>query len=123
MKMQDAAFMADLSDFNAFKAGAANADKNIERHKRSGLKALVVKNAADKYSRKHIEALEAVAKINHAKGLAWMKVDAEGKFEGGISKFFAGKEAEICSRLGAEKNILKTSDYGTDESDPIGRCA
>ena len=103
MKMQDAAFMADLSDFNAFKAGGANADKNIERHKRSGLKALVVKNAADKYSRKHIEALEAVAKINHAKGLAWMKVDAEGKFEGGISKFFAGKEAEICSRLGAEK--------------------
>ena len=106
MKMQDAAFMADLSDFNAFKAGAANADRNIERHKRSGLKALVVKNAADKYSRKHIEALEAVAKINHAKGLAWMKVDAEGKFEGGISKFFAGKEAEICSKLGAEKNDL-----------------
>ena len=112
MKMQDAAFMADLSDFNAFKAGAANADKNIERHKRSGLKALVVKNAADKYSRKHIEALEAVAKINHAKGLAWMKVVSTGStttdvaFEGGISKFFAGKEAEICSKLGAEKNDL-----------------
>ena len=106
LKMQDAAFMADLSDFNAFKAGAANADKNIERHKRSGLKVLVVKNVADKYSRKNIEALEAVAKINHAKGLAWMKVDAEGKFEGGISKFFAGKENEICSKLGAEKNDL-----------------
>ena len=106
LKMQDAAFMADLSDFNAFKAGAANADKSIERHKRSGLKALVVKNVADKYSRKMIEALESVAKINHAKGLAWMKVDAEGKFEGGISKFFAGKEAEICSKLGAEKNDL-----------------
>ncbi len=106
LKMQDAAFMADLSDFNAFKAGAANAGKEIERHKRSGLKALVVKNVADKYSRKMIEALEAVAKINHAKGLAWMKVDAEGKFEGGISKFFAGKEAEICSKLGAEKNDL-----------------
>ena len=106
LKMQDAAFMADLSDFNAFKAGAANASKDIERHKRSGLKALVVKNVADKYSRKMIEALESVAKINHAKGLAWMKVDAEGKFEGGISKFFAGKEGEICSKLGAEKNDL-----------------
>ena len=106
LKMQDAAFMADLSDFNAFKAGAANAGKDIERHKRSGLKALVVKNVADKYSRKMIEALESVAKINHAKGLAWMKVDAEGKFEGGISKFFAGKESEICSKLGAEKNDL-----------------
>ena len=106
MKMQDASFMADLSDFNAFKAGAANASKEIERHKRSGLKALVVKNVADKYSRKMIEALESVAKINHAKGLAWMKVDTEGKFEGGISKFFAGKEAEICPKLGAEKNDL-----------------
>ena len=106
LKMQDAAFMADLSDFNAFKAGAANAGKEIERHKRSGLKALVVKNVADKYSRKMIEALESVSKINHAKGLAWMKVDAEGKFEGGISKFFAGKESEICGKLSAEKNDL-----------------
>jgi len=106
MKMQDAAFMADLADFNAFKAGAANADKSVERHKRTGLKALVVKNVADKYSRKMIEALESVAKINHAKGLAWMKVDANGAFEGGISKFYAGKESEICSKLGAEKNDL-----------------
>ncbi len=106
LKMQDAAFMADLSDFNAFKTGAANADKSVERHKRSGLKALVVKNVADKYSRKTIEALESVAKINHAKGLAWMKVNAEGVFEGGISKFFAGKESEICPKLGAEKNDL-----------------
>ena len=106
MKMQDAAFMAELADFNAFKAGAANADKSIERHKRSGIKALVVKNVADKYSRKHIESLEAVAKTYKAKGLAWMKIDAEGKFEGGISKFYAGKEAEICSKLGAEKNDL-----------------
>ena len=106
LKMQDAAFMAELSDFGAFKAGAANADKSIERHRRSGLKALVVKNVADKYSRKMIESLEGVAKINHAKGLAWMKVGADGTFEGGISKFFAGKEGDICARLGAEKNDL-----------------
>ena len=114
LKMQDASFMAELGDFNAFKAGAANADKSIERHKRSGLKALVVKNVADKYSRKMIEALESVAKINHAKGLAWMKVvDSHSElvseslaFEGGISKFFAGKESEICGKLGAEKNDL-----------------
>ncbi|MDE6704667.1 MAG: aspartate--tRNA ligase [Treponemataceae bacterium] len=106
LKMQDAAFMAELSDFGAFKAGAANADKSIERHRRSGLKALVVKNVADRYSRKMIESLESVAKINHAKGLAWMKVGADGMFEGGISKFFAGKEGDICARLGAEKNDL-----------------
>ncbi len=106
LKMQDAAFMADLSDFAAFKAGAENSDSSLPRHKRSGLKALVVKNVADKYSRKMIEALESVAKINHAKGLAWMKVNADGKFEGGISKFYAGKESDVCSKLGAEKNDL-----------------
>ena len=106
MKMQDAAFMADLADFNAFKAGAANSGREIQRHKRSGLKALVVKNVADKYSRKNIEALEAVAKTYKAKGLAWMKVDAEGKFEGGISKFYAGQEKVICEKLGAQKNDL-----------------
>ncbi|MCQ2614011.1 MAG: aspartate--tRNA ligase [Treponemataceae bacterium] len=106
LKMQDAAFMADLSDFGAFKAGAENADKSLPRHKRSGLKALVVKNVADKYSRKMIEALESEAKKYKAKGLAWMKLNAEGVFEGGISKFYAGKEAEICEKLGAEKNDL-----------------
>ena len=106
LKIQDAAFMAGLSDFNAFKAGAANAGMDIERHKRSGLKALVVKNVADKYSRKMVEELEAVAKKYKAKGLAWMKVNAEGTFEGGVSKFFAGKEGEICPKLGAEKNDL-----------------
>ena len=106
MKMQDATFMADLADFNAFKAGAAKAGRDVQRHKRSGLKALVVKNVADKYSRKQVEALEAVAKTYKAKGLAWMKVNAEGVFEGGISKFYAGKEAEICAKLGAAKNDL-----------------
>ena len=106
LRMQDAAFMADLADFNAFKAGALNAAKDIPRQKRSAVKSLVVKGMAEKYSRKMIEALEEKAKIYKAKGLAWMKVDAQGVFEGGISKFYAGKEAEICSKLGAEKNDL-----------------
>ena len=109
LKMQDASFMAELSDFNAFKSGAANAKMEIERHKRSGLKCLVVPNCAEKFSRKNIEALEAVAKTYKSKGLAWMKiVSAENalKFEGGISKFFAGKENEICEKLGANANDL-----------------
>ena len=106
MKMQDAEFMASLSDFSAFKAGAASCGREVQRHKRTGVKALVVKNVADKYSRNKIEELEALAKKYKAKGLAWMKVNAEGVFEGGISKFYAGKEAEICGKLGAEKNDL-----------------
>lgn len=117
LKMQDASFMAELSDFNAFKAGAENAKMEIERHKRSGLKCLVVPNCAEKFGRKNIEALEAVAKTYKAKGLAWMKiVSAENalKFEGGISKFFAGKENEICEKLGANANDLLL--FVSDES-------
>ncbi len=130
LKMQDASFMAGLSDFNVFKAGAANSRMEIERHKRSGLKCLVVPNCAEKFSRKNIEALETVAKTYKAKGLAWMKVVSSEntnengdviernevtkqsaskkafKFEGGVSKFFAGKESEICGRLGAGANDL-----------------
>ena len=98
MKMQDAAFMAEIGNFAVFKDAISSG---------GAVKALVVKGQAEAYSRKKIEELEAVAKIYKAKGLAWIKVTEGGaKLEGGISKFFEGKEAEICSKLGAEKGDL-----------------
>ena len=98
MKMQDAAFMAEIGNFAVFKDAVSSG---------GAVKALVVKGQAEAYSRKKIEDLEAAAKIYKAKGLAWIKVTESGaKLEGGISKFFEGKEAEICSKLGAEKGDL-----------------
>lgn len=98
MKMQDAAFMAEIGNFTVFKDAISSG---------GAVKALVVKGQAEAYSRKKIEELEAAAKIYKAKGLAWIKVTEGGaKLEGGISKFFEGKEAEICSKLGAEKGDL-----------------
>ena len=98
MKMQDAAFMAEIGNFAVFKDAVSLG---------GAVKALVVKGQAEAYSRKKIEELEAAAKIYKAKGLAWIKVTEGGaKLEGGISKFFEGKEAEICSKLGAEKGDL-----------------
>ncbi len=98
MKMQDADFMAEIGNFAVFKDALSLG---------GAVKALVVKGQAEAYSRKKIEELEAAAKIYKAKGLAWIKVTEGGaKFEGGISKFFEGKEAEICSKLGAEKGDL-----------------
>ena len=98
MKMQDAAFMAEIGNFAVFKDAISSG---------GAVKALVVKRQAEAYSRKKIEELEAAAKIYKAKGLAWIKVTEGGaKLEGGISKFFEGKEAEICSKLGAEKGDL-----------------
>ena len=98
MKMQDAAFMAEIGNFAVFKDAVSLG---------GAVKALVVKGQAEAYSRKKIEELEAAAKIYKAKGLAWIKVTEGGaKLEGGISKFFEGKEVEICSKLGAEKGDL-----------------
>ena len=98
MKMQDAAFMAEIGNFAVFKDAVSSG---------GAVKALVVKGQAEAYSRKKIEELEAAARIYKAKGLAWIKVTEGGaKLEGGISKFFEGKEAEICSKLGAEKGDL-----------------
>ncbi len=98
MKMQDAAFMAEIGNFAVFKDAISSG---------GAVKALVVKGQAESYSRKKIEELEDAAKIYKAKGLAWIKVTESGaKLEGGISKFFEGKEAEICSKLRAEKGDL-----------------
>lgn len=98
MKMQNAAFMAEIGNFAVFKDALSSG---------GAVKALVVKGQAEAYSRKKIEELEAAAKIYKAKGLAWIKVtESASKLEGGISKFFEGKEAEICSKLGAEKGDL-----------------
>jgi aspartyl-tRNA synthetase len=106
MKMLDASFMASLGDFAAFKEGAAASGSDVPRTKRTAVKALVVTGQAEKYSRKMIEALEEKAKIYKAKGLAWMKVSADGKFEGGIAKFFAGHENTILSQLHARPGDL-----------------
>lgn len=71
------------------------------------VKGLTVKGAADQFSRKNIDALGEVASIYGAKGLAWMKVTAEG-FSGPIAKFFNDKPitAELQERMQAEEGDL-----------------
>ena len=96
MKMQDASFMSSLADFAAFKT-VTDAGGII--------KALVVNGQAENYSRKKIEELESTAKIFKAQGLAWMKVE-NNQFQGGIAKFFAGKEADVASKLNFENGDL-----------------
>ena len=62
-----------------------------------------MKGAAESFSRKRITELEDWIKHDFkVKGLAWFKVSADKKMEGGISKFFAGKESEILPKLEAD---------------------
>jgi len=69
------------------------------------VKAMVVPGAAQAFSRKKISELELIAKSRGAKGLAWMKVGEKG-LEGGVSKFFENKAAEISRELGANAGDL-----------------
>ncbi|PKR85191.1 aspartate--tRNA ligase [Heyndrickxia camelliae] len=62
------------------------------------VKAINVKGAADKYSRKDIDGLTEFVSVYGAKGLAWLKVEEEG-LKGPISKFFSEEEQSQLSQL------------------------
>jgi aspartyl-tRNA synthetase len=62
--------------------------------------------AADKFSRKDIDALTEFVKTFGAKGLAWLKVEAGG-FSGPIAKFFGPAEtAALGERMSAKAGDL-----------------
>ncbi|MDV6377186.1 aspartate--tRNA ligase [Sporosarcina sp. GW1-11] len=63
------------------------------------VKLINVKGAAEKYSRKDIDALGEFAKVYGAKGLAWLKVTEDG-FNGPIAKFFDGEIGEALKAAG-----------------------
>ncbi|WP_117280641.1 aspartate--tRNA ligase [Streptococcus intermedius] len=69
------------------------------------VKAIVVKKAADKYSRKDIDKLTEQAKQYGAKGLAWVKV-ASDELNGPIAKFLQGLTSELADALQLEENDL-----------------
>ena len=69
------------------------------------VKAIVVKNAADKYSRKDIDKLTEQAKQHGAKGLAWVKV-IDGELAGPIAKFLTDLTSPLTETLQLENNDL-----------------
>lgn len=69
------------------------------------VKAIVVKNNADKYSRKTIDKLTEVAKQYGAKGLAWVKCD-NGAISGPVAKFLTTIEEKMTDTLQLDNNDL-----------------
>lgn len=69
------------------------------------VKAIVVKGAADSYSRKDIDKLTEYAKQFGAKGLAWVKVD-KGELAGPVSKFLTDITANLTASLQLEDKDL-----------------
>jgi len=69
------------------------------------VKAIVVKGAADNYSRKDIVKMTEVAKQYGAKGLAWVKV-VDGELNGPVAKFLTSIQADLITALDLEDKDL-----------------
>ena len=92
MLLQDLTELVKDVDFKVFSEAPA-------------VKAIVVKNAADKYSRKDIDKLTEQAKQYGAKGLAWVKV-VDGELTGPVAKFLTDLSSELTAALQLEENDL-----------------
>ncbi|TWT09048.1 aspartate--tRNA ligase [Planomicrobium sp. CPCC 101079] len=86
------------------------------------VKLINVKGVAANYSRKDIDALGEFAAVYGAKGLAWLKVEAEG-VKGPIAKFFEGDAAAaLTERAEAEAGdlLLFVADSASVVADALG---
>ena len=92
MLLQDLTDLVKGVDFKVFSEAPA-------------VKAIVVKGAADNYSRKDIDKMTEVAKQYGAKGLAWVKV-VDGELNGPVAKFLTGIQAELTTALALEDKDL-----------------
>lgn len=92
MLLQDLTDLVKGVDFKVFSEAPA-------------VKAIVVKGAADNYSRKDIDKMTEVAKQYGAKGLAWVKV-VDGELNGPVAKFLTGIQADLATALGLEDKDL-----------------
>ncbi|MGO1058989.1 aspartate--tRNA ligase [Planococcus sp. FY231025] len=101
------------SSFKVFSGAVANGGQ---------VKLINVKGVAASYSRKDIDALGEFAAVYGAKGLAWLKVEADG-VKGPIAKFFEGEAAAaLTERAEAEAGdlLLFVADSASVVADALG---
>lgn len=97
LELVDLSEIVKDSGFKVFASAVANGGQ---------VKAINVTGGADNYSRKDIDALTEFVAVYGAKGLAWLKVDAEG-LKGPIAKFFSEDDAKaLTSTLEASAGDL-----------------
>lgn len=104
--------LVENSEFKVFSSAVFNGGE---------VKAINVKGAADKFSRKDIDALGEFVSIYGAKGLAWLKVEKD-ELKGPIAKFFKENPEELVNRLEAEAGdlLLFVADKKKVVSDSLG---
>ncbi len=99
MELVDCSDLAGEADFRVFQAVAEAKGK---------VRGINAKGAADNYSRRLIDALTDYVKEDfHARGLAWFKVDAQGKLNSPIAKNFSRELlAKFAQRMDAAPGDL-----------------
>lgn len=104
LEIQDLSKVFEKSAFQVF----SNALKTNSRGLTGAIRAIVVKGAAEKYSRKDLDDLQATAALHGAKGLLWIKVQAGGELQSPAAKFFSDEEKKgLVSQLKlAEKDLV-----------------
>ncbi len=113
MELVDLSEIVKNSSFKVF-AGAVSSGGQV--------KAINVKQAATKYSRKDIDALTEFVAVYGAKGLAWLKAEEDG-LKGPISKFITEEEqAALKSALSIETGdlLLFVADKKNVVADALG---
>ena len=89
MELIDVSELGQVMDFKVFKGAVENGGQ---------VKAIVVEDGADKYTRKDIDGLTEFVNIYGAKGLAWVKVVEDG-LNGPIARFFDETHVEKLQSL------------------------
>ncbi|MCE4046922.1 aspartate--tRNA ligase [Bacillus sp. Au-Bac7] len=111
--------LTDLSEIvkdSSFKVFAAAVESGGQ------VKAINVKQANDKYSRKDIDALTEFVKVYGAKGLAWLKAEEDG-LKGPIAKFISEEEQKAFeAALAIEPGdlLLFVADKASVVADSLG---
>jgi aspartyl-tRNA synthetase len=107
MEIVDVSDLADATEFQVFKGAVAAG---------GAVRALNAVGAADKFTRKGIDELTEVVRQYQAKGLAWIKVEAE-KLTSPIEKFLpTASQQALRQRLNAQAGdlLLFVADAKTD---------
>ena len=97
LELVDLTAIAGESDFRVFRGAVEGGGR---------VRGIRVPAAAAKFSRKDLDDLTAVAVEGGAKGLVWLKVEADGSFSGPVAKNITGVAAPVKSKLGCEPGDL-----------------
>ena len=97
LEIVDLTAIAGESDFRVFRGAVESAGR---------VRGLRVPGAAAKFSRKDLDDLTAVAVEGGAKGLVWLKVEADGSFSGPVAKNLVNVADSLKATLGCEPGDL-----------------